>query len=82
MTTKESQSRDRRTVQCIESMFRVHQLLCKYAAELKVTVEGAVIVSRGKLPSADLKNELVPAVRRAGILGRVCDDVAVETSTS
>ena len=78
MTTQECQSRDSRTIDCIESMFRVHLALCDYAAGLKVSIEDAAIVIRGKLPSTALKEQLIPAVRQAGVLGRVCDNVVVE----
>jgi hypothetical protein len=82
MTTKESRSRDSRTVQCIESMFRVHQRLRQYASTLQISIEDAAIVLRGKLPSGDLKADLLPAIRQAGFLGQVCDRVEVEAQAA
>ncbi len=82
MTTKESQSRDSRTIECIQSMFRVDCRLCKYVSMLQVSIEGAVIVLRGQLPSGDLKAELLPAIRRAGFLGQVIDCVEVESQAA
>jgi hypothetical protein len=61
----------------IESVFRVHEQLCAHAASLQVTIENARIVVRGELPSVDLKAELIPAVRRAGVLRQVWDCVDV-----
>jgi hypothetical protein len=62
----------------IQAMFRVHEQLRQYATALQVSIENATIVLRGTVPSVDLKAELVPAVRRAGVLGQVsnCVDVA------
>ncbi len=77
MTTKECVSRDRRIIERIQSVFRVHGKLCHYAAALQVTIENATIIVSGELPSTALKAELVPAVRQAGVLSQVCDCVQV-----
>ena len=69
--------RDSRVIEQIRSMFRVHDQLQEYATELQVSVENAVIVLRGDLPSSDLKQALVPAVRQAGVLGQVSNCVQV-----
>lgn len=82
MTTKECRSRDSRTVECIQSMFRVHRRLRQYASALQISIEDAALVLRGKLPSGDLKAELLPAIRQAGFLGRVCDCVEVEAQAA
>ncbi len=78
MTTKEHDCQNRRMINNIQAMFGVHEQLRQYAAALQVTIENATIVLRGTVPSADLKAELVPAVRRAGVLSQVsnCVDVA------
>ena len=77
MTTQEIQRRDHRIIASIESVFRVHRQLCHYAETIQVSVENAVVILSGELPSADLKQELIPAVRRAGVLSQVCDNVEV-----
>jgi hypothetical protein len=77
MTTQECNVRDSRIVAKIESVLRVHQQLQQYAAVLQVSIENAVIVLRGELPSNSLKSQLVPAVRQAGVLARVDDCVQV-----
>ena len=77
MTTQECNVRDNRIVAKIESVLRVHQQLQQYTAALQVSIENAVIVLRGELPSSNLKSQLVPAVRQAGVLARVDDCVQV-----
>ncbi|MGI9470428.1 MAG: hypothetical protein ACR2NZ_02770 [Rubripirellula sp.] len=77
MTSKECNSRDRRIVDNIQMMFRVNQELKNYVAELDVSIENDSIVLRGRLPSGALKAELIPAVRRAGILSQVSNYVRV-----
>ncbi len=77
MTTQECSARDSRTIANIESVIRVHHQLRQYAAALQVTIENAVIVVRGELPSNQLKSRLIPAVRQAGVLARVEDFVEV-----
>ena len=77
MTTQELNDRDGRLIANIESVLRVHRQLCEYAAALQVSVENATIVLRGELPNSDLKAELVPAVRQAGVLYRIDDYVRV-----
>ena len=77
MTTKECNSRDRRMVQNIQSMFQVNRLLRQYAAALQVTIENSSIVVHGELPSSAHKAQLVPAIRQAGILYRVSDNVRI-----
>lgn len=78
MTSKESQSRDSRTIQCIQSVFHAHSRLCGYVSSLQLSFDNAAIVLKGQLPSSDLKDDLIPAIRQAGFLGRVCDCVEVE----
>lgn len=70
-------SSDARAVQRIQSILDVHEHLRSYAAAVQVSVENAVIVLRGDLPTADLKQALVPAVRQAGVLGQVSNCVHV-----
>lgn len=77
MTTAECNSRDRRMVRNIQSVLRVHDQLRQHAAKLQVSIENATIVLSGELPEPALVAELVPAVRRAGVLARVCNRVQV-----
>ncbi len=77
MTTQECSSRDRRMVDNIRFVFQVHPLLQQYATELQVSIENSSVVLRGQLPSPDLKAQLVPSVRQAGVLYRVTDCVRI-----
>ena len=58
-------------------MLSVDERLREYATEVQISIENAVIVLRGNLPSPDLKHALVPAVRQAGVLGQVNNCVSV-----
>ena len=70
-------SRERLLVERIRSMLSVHEHLREYATRVQITVENTVIVLRGDLPSTDLKQALVPAIRQAGVLGQVSNCVNV-----
>ena len=77
MTTKEHECQKSRMIGNIQAMFRVHEQLRQYAAAVQVSIEDATIVLRGEVPSVVLKAELVPAVRRAGVLSQVSNLVQV-----
>ena len=77
MTTIESKKRDRRWINSIESVFRVNELLAPYTAALQITIENGTIVLCGELPALAHKNQLIPAIRQAGVLSRVSDRVRV-----
>ena len=77
MTKQEHEFQNRRIINNIQAMFGVHEQLQQYAAALQVSIENATIVLRGEVPSVDLKAELVPAVRRAGVLSQVSNCVQV-----
>lgn len=79
MTIQERNSRDQRTIHSIQTVFSASERLRQYAASIRITIENATVVLWGELPSVDLKSELVPAVRRAGVLSQICDRVAVTT---
>ena len=70
-------SHELRILERIRSIFYVHEQLQQYAAVVQVSIENTVIVLRGELPSADLKQALIPAVRQAGVLGKVQNAVHV-----
>ena len=80
MTTQEFVNRDQQGLHNIRSVVAVHHQLRLYAAELQFTVEQAAIVIRGELPTVELKDEVIPTVRRAGVLNRVQDCVLVRVS--
>ncbi|EMI45271.1 MULTISPECIES: hypothetical protein [Pirellulaceae] len=61
-------------------MIRVHERLGAYAARLQVTVENTAIILRGTLPNQELRSELVPTIRRAGVLWQVKNRVDVAAS--
>ena len=70
-------SRESRILERIQLIFNVHEQLQQYATAVQVSIENTVIVLRGELPSADLKQALVPAVRQAGVLGKIQNAVQV-----
>ncbi len=73
--TQQPNRQETRIITKIESMLGIR--LGQYAAAIQVSVENTVIVLRGELPSADLRQELVPAIRQAGVLSQVSNCVQV-----
>ena len=78
MTTQECNARDQRMIDNILAVLRVHEQLGRHANALHVAIDDGTIVLRGELPTPSLKSELIPAVRRAGVLGQVQDCVRVD----
>ena len=64
-------------VERIRSILIGNQQINRYAESVQVSVEKTAIVLSGHLPSPDLKQQLIPAIRRAGILRQVCNLVRV-----
>ena len=77
MTSKECNSRDRRIIHKIQRMFQVNCDLKAYVTGLDISIENSTIVLRGKLPTGALKDELIPAVRQAGVLSQINNCVLV-----
>ncbi|WDQ17740.1 hypothetical protein [Rhodopirellula sp. P2] len=77
----QSECQVQRTLQRIEGMFQEHESLGRYASKLKVTVHESKIVLGGTLPSSDLRQQLVPTIRQAGVLWRIDNNVAVQATT-
>ena len=77
MTVQERISRDNRVIRKVRTMLGVHDQLRQYASAVQVSIENTAIVLRGHLPTAALKQALVPAIRQAGVLGRVSNEVRV-----
>ena len=77
MTSKECNSRDRRIIDNIQRMFQVNRDLKDHVTGLDISIENSTIVLRGKLPNGALKDELIRAVRRAGVLSQVNNCVLV-----
>ena len=74
----EKHTEDMRTIRRIESMLGVHAELKDFIDHIKVSVDRSVIILDGILPTETLKKALLPAVRQAGVLGRVDNKVVVE----
>ncbi|WP_442505644.1 hypothetical protein SH528x_004441 [Novipirellula sp. SH528] len=72
-----TESNIKRTLDRIQSMIRLHQRLGDYFASLEISFENRSVVLRGELPSDELRGELVPTIRQAGILCQVCNKVQV-----
>ena len=73
-----SDLQEERILEKIRSMFLVHEQFCDYATALQVSVENTAIILQGHLPNAALKQQLVPAIRRAGVLWRISNCVEVD----
>lgn len=65
------------TIRRIHSMLSGHHRLGAYAAKLQVTIENATVILRGELPSDELRNQLLPTIRQAGVLWRVKNQVDI-----
>ena len=72
-----TESNIKRTLDRIQSMIRLHRRLGDYLASLEISFEDRSVVLRGELPSDELRGELVPTIRQAGILCQVCNKVQV-----
>lgn len=79
MTTQECDSRDRRIVEKIRTVLQANPTLGQHASLIEVSIEHSAIVVRGNLPTDGMKAELVPAIRRAGVLSQVNNCVLVVT---
>ena len=82
MSNQEKLDRNHRILTSIQAVLRVHEHLWRYADLLQVTIENTVVVLRGSLPNADLKHQLVPAIRRAGVLSQISNEVHVRSEAA
>ena len=64
-------------IERIRSIFVGNQQINHFVEDIVVSVDKNSIVINGNLPSAELKQQLVPAIRQAGILWQVCNQVQV-----
>ncbi|WP_236696786.1 hypothetical protein [Rhodopirellula islandica] len=78
----QSECQVQRTLQRIEGMFQEHESLGRHASKLKITVQESKVVLGGTLPSLELRRQLVPSIRQAGVLWRIDNNVAVEKPAS
>ncbi|MEO9591405.1 hypothetical protein [Rhodopirellula bahusiensis] len=69
-----------RTLQRIESMLSEHEALGSHAGGLEISVHESTIVLDGELPNAELRKQLVPLIRQAGVLWQVENNVAVKAT--
>ncbi|EMI55361.1 MULTISPECIES: hypothetical protein [Rhodopirellula] len=76
----QSNSGANRSLKRIQSMIRVHERLGAYATRLQVSVENTAIILRGTLPNQELRSELVPTIRQAGVLWQIKNRVDVAAS--
>ena len=77
MTTQECDDRDRRIVEKIRAVLHANPILCQHASLIEVSIEHSAILIRGSLPTDEMKAELVPSIRRAGVLSQVNNCVLV-----
>ena len=71
MTVIECEKRDRRTREKILSIFRSDTSLRDHVESIDIGIEHSRIVLSGELPSGHLIQQLVPAIRRAGVLSQI-----------
>jgi hypothetical protein len=81
MTSSESASRDRQTLQRIEYVLRTDQNLADFAPDLQIRIESSVVVVGGQLPSNQLCQAIVPMIRRAGVLEQISNEVTISEAS-
>ena len=69
--------RDRRIVENIRTLLQATSMLKQHASLLEISIEQSAVVIRGNLPTDAMKAELVPIIRRAGVLSQVNNRVLV-----
>lgn len=77
MTTTEIAARDDRTRQRILHVLRNDRMLHRHASSIRVDVTDSRVVLTGALPASTLVEQLVPAIRRAGVLSQVTNQVRI-----
>ena len=77
MTVIECEKRDRRTRERILSIFRSDTSLRDHAESITIGIEHSRIVLSGELPDGQLVQQLVPAIRRAGVLCQIAVHIDV-----
>ncbi|TWU47956.1 hypothetical protein [Rubripirellula reticaptiva] len=77
MTTIEIQNREQQLLQRIDGVLRFDRNLGPHVAGLNISFDASRLILDGDLPTAAMIDELVPAIRRAGVLNQVCNNVRV-----
>lgn len=77
MTADERNADEKHTIRLIQAVLDAHGQLRDFSSNLQVSIENVSIVLRGTLPSHALHAQLVPIVRSAGVLRKVCNRVQV-----
>lgn len=71
MTVIECEKRDRRTHDKILTIFQSDTTLRDHVDSIEIEIEHSRIVLSGELPDGDLIGQLIPAIRRAGVLCQI-----------
>jgi osmotically-inducible protein OsmY len=71
-----AQRRDLKIINRIVMMVRAHRRLGSYESAIQISIENAVVLLHGELPTQELKNQLNSTIRQAGVLLRI--DNAIE----
>ncbi|KAA1259218.1 hypothetical protein LF1_17470 [Rubripirellula obstinata] len=77
MTVIECEKRDRRTREKILTIFRGDASLRDHVELIEIEIEHSRIVLSGELPNGQLVQQLVPAIRRAGVLCQIAVNIEV-----
>lgn len=75
MTVIEFAKRQQRTCDRIRAVFQSDDSLRMHANQIDIQVEHARVVLSGELPNLRLINQLIPAIRRAGVLCQIAVQV-------
>ena len=81
-STPKLSQRESRTIDRILAVLSVHDSLADHVSSLQFTIENSIVIVRGELPTEGLRNQVVPAVRRAGVLARVNDCIQVSETAA
>lgn len=77
MTVIECEKRDRRTREKIKTIFLSDASLREHLELIEIEIENSRIVLSGELPERHLVQQLVPAIRRAGVLSQIAVNITV-----
>lgn len=74
--------REARAIDRIRAVLSVHDSLSNHANGLEFAIENSVVIVRGTLPTEVLRDQVIPAIRRAGVLARVNDCIQVSETAA
>ena len=73
----ETQRKEQLIIRNIRTMLKVHHRLRNEASNVVVAIRDNVVILSGSVPSHDTKSMLIPAIRQAGVLWSVSNQVNI-----